>query len=48
MEPAKRYGVEVDTVLVDALMDDAPKQMPCHCWLSPCSGFGGNTRPRAG
>jgi formylglycine-generating enzyme required for sulfatase activity len=25
-EPAKRYGVEVDTVLVDALMDDAPKE----------------------
>jgi hypothetical protein len=25
-EPAKRYGVEVDDVLVDALMDDAPKE----------------------
>jgi TIR domain len=25
-EPAKRYSVEVDTVLVDALMDDAPKE----------------------
>jgi hypothetical protein len=25
-EPAKRYGVEVDNVLVDALMDDAPKE----------------------
>jgi formylglycine-generating enzyme required for sulfatase activity len=25
-EPAKRYGVEVDAVLVDALMDDAPKE----------------------
>jgi formylglycine-generating enzyme required for sulfatase activity len=25
-EPAKRYGVEVDTVLVDALMQDAPKE----------------------
>jgi formylglycine-generating enzyme required for sulfatase activity len=25
-EPAKRYGVEVDTVLVDALMHDAPKE----------------------
>jgi formylglycine-generating enzyme required for sulfatase activity len=25
-EPAKRYGVEVDTILVDALMDDAPKE----------------------
>jgi formylglycine-generating enzyme required for sulfatase activity len=25
-EPAKRYGVEVDTVLVDALMDEAPKE----------------------
>jgi formylglycine-generating enzyme required for sulfatase activity len=25
-EPAKLYGVEVDTVLVDALMDDAPKE----------------------
>jgi hypothetical protein len=25
-EPAKRYGVEVDTVLVDGLMDDAPKE----------------------
>jgi hypothetical protein len=25
-EPAKRYGVEVDTVLVDALMEDAPKE----------------------
>ena len=25
-EPAKRYGVEVDPVLVDALMDDAPKE----------------------
>jgi formylglycine-generating enzyme required for sulfatase activity len=24
--PAQRYGVEVDTVLVDALMDDAPKE----------------------
>ena len=25
-EPAKRYGVEVDNVLVDALMEDAPKE----------------------
>ena len=25
-EPAKRYGVEVDNALVDALMDDAPKE----------------------
>jgi formylglycine-generating enzyme required for sulfatase activity len=25
-EPAKRYSVEVDTILVDALMDDAPKE----------------------
>jgi len=25
-EPAKRYGVEIDAVLVDALMDDAPKE----------------------
>jgi hypothetical protein len=25
-EPAKRYGVEVDAILVDALMDDAPKE----------------------
>src|SRR5262249_36728063 len=24
-EPAKRYGVTVDTILVDALMEDAPK-----------------------
>src|SRR5262245_32174393 len=24
-EPAKRYGVEVDAVLVDALMEDTPK-----------------------
>jgi formylglycine-generating enzyme required for sulfatase activity len=25
-EPAKRYGIEVDSGLVDALMDDAPKE----------------------
>jgi hypothetical protein len=25
-QPAKRYGVEVDTALIDALMDDAPKE----------------------
>jgi formylglycine-generating enzyme required for sulfatase activity len=25
-EPAKRYGVQVDNVLVDALMEDAPKE----------------------
>ena len=39
-EPAKRYGVEVNDVLVDALMEDAPKEDARHCWPLPCSACG--------
>jgi TIR domain len=42
--PAKRYGVTVDSKLVEALVENAPPT-PSRCWPLPCNGYGASSRP---